>query len=316
MPRADGIVVIRPSATKASSTRRRAGGWSTCSSFRGRASAERAARWNAPPRITSTPSSPVVTSPPSTEPGEGLRRSVHRRLGHHTVEPVGAERHAAATRRRSSSAKSPTGSVECTHGSRAFVRSRAMITAGLARPSERSEPSEVAGVDVDGAEELLAPAPNRSIGADPFGQQRYCHLGRVADVRGDDAVRERPQRMPGGQRLGVGDIEPGPADDPVAQRVDQVVGDHVATASHVDQPGVILHQRQFLGADEPLRLRREGERQHDDVGAGEGIRIPVALEHVVHPIEVADVASHDRQVADPTAPAGARGTPRQPPPRW
>ena len=104
---------------------------------------------------------------------------------------------------------------------------------------------------------------------------------------------------PGGQRLGVGDVEPGPADDAVAQRVDQVVGHDVATAGDVDQPGVILHQRQLVGADEPLRLRREGERQHDEVGAREGIRIPVGLEHVVDAVEVADVAAHDRQVAVP-----------------
>ena len=51
--------------------------------------------------------------------------------------------------------------------------------------------------------------------------------GRVADVRRDDAVGHRPQRMARRQRLGIGDVESGATDDAVAERVDEVVGDDV-----------------------------------------------------------------------------------------
>ena len=91
---------------------------------------------------------------------------------------------------------------------------------------------------------------------------------------------------PCGQRLGVGDVEPGAADDAVAQRVDEVVGDDVAAAGDVDEPGVVLHQRQLVGGDDPLGLRREGERQHDEVGARQGVGVAVGLEHVVDAVEV------------------------------
>ena len=45
---------------------------------------------------------------------------------------------------------------------------------------------------------------------------------------------------PSGQRLRIGHVEPRPADRAGPQRVDQVVGDDVPAAGHVDQPGVGL----------------------------------------------------------------------------
>ncbi|WP_293001612.1 phosphatase PAP2 family protein [Mycobacterium sp.] len=46
-------------------------------------------------------------------------------------------------------------------------------------------------------------------------------LGDVADVRRGDDVVQRSERMPGGQRLGVEDVEPGAGDTPRAQRLEQ-----------------------------------------------------------------------------------------------
>ena len=73
---------------------------------------------------------------------------------------------------------------------------------------------------------------------------------------------------------------------PSRSAVDEVVGDDVAAAGHVDEPGVVLHQRQLVGGDDALGLGREGEREHDEVGAGQGIGVAVGLEHVVDAVEV------------------------------
>ena len=102
---------------------------------------------------------------------------------------------------------------------------------------------------------------------------------------------------PVGQRLGVGDVETGAADRAVTQGVDEVVGDDVAAPGHVDEPGVRLHQRQLVGGDDALGLRRQGEGQDDEIGTGQGVGVAVGFEHVVDAVEVVGGAPHDGDVA-------------------
>ena len=104
---------------------------------------------------------------------------------------------------------------------------------------------------------------------------------------------------PSGSGSGSVTSRPAPPIDAVAEGVDEVVGDDVAAPGHVDEPGVVLHQRQLVGGDDALGLRREGERQHDEVGAGQGVGVAVGLEHVVDAVEVVGGAPHDGDVAVP-----------------
>ena len=62
-----------------------------------------------------------------------------------------------------------------------------------------------------------------------------------ADVRGEQQAGRRPQRVPLGQRLGVGDVErrPQPAGGQLGQ---QRVGVDDDAAGGVDQQGAVLHR--------------------------------------------------------------------------
>ena len=102
---------------------------------------------------------------------------------------------------------------------------------------------------------------------------------------------------PAGSGSGSVTSSPAPPIDAVAQRVDEVVGDDVAAAGDVDEPGVVLHQRQLAGGDDAVGLRRQGEREHDEIGARQGVGVAVGLEHVVDAVEVAGRAAHDGDVA-------------------
>ena len=85
-------------------------------------------------------------------------------------------------------------------------------------------------------------------------------------------------------------------------------------AGDVDEPGVALHELELAGGDDALGLRRQGERQHHEVGAGERVGEAVGLEHVVDAVEVAALAAHDGDVAVRTAAAAARSDSVMPPP--
>jgi hypothetical protein len=98
----------------------------------------------------------------------------------------------------------------------------------------------------------------------------------------------------GRKRLGIGDVETGAADDVVAQRVDEVVGDDVLAPCDVDEPGVALHQCQLVGGDQTLGLRRQRQGEHDEVGAGQGVGVAVGIEDVVDWVEVGDDADLER----------------------
>ena len=115
-------------------------------------------------------------------------------------------------------------------------------------------------------------AQRRTFSVTRGGQQRDRHLRRVGRVGRDDGVGQRPQRVAVGQRLGVGDVEPGAAERAVGQRGHQVVGHDVAAAGDVDEPGVVGARRSSGAVDDPVGLGRQGERQHHDVGAGERAR--------------------------------------------
>ena len=74
--------------------------------------------------------------------------------------------------------------------------------------------------------------------------------GDVADVRGEQRVGQRPQRVVGRQRLVVVDVERGAGDPLLAQRLDQrrLVDDRAAGG--VDQPAVRPEQVELVGADQ------------------------------------------------------------------
>src|SRR3954447_14462750 len=116
------------------------------------------------------------------------------------------------------------------------MRSRAVVM-GFDRPLSPS----IAMFGINYSDQgFTGPEPADVLG-DPPGQQRRRHLGRVADVRGDDAVRRTPKGMAIGQRFRVGDVEPGPADVTGLQRGHQVVGDDVPASGDVDQHAVVRH---------------------------------------------------------------------------
>src|SRR4051794_18514015 len=76
------------------------------------------------------------------------------------------------------------------------MRSRAVVM-GFDRPLSPS----IAMFGINHPDQGFTGPESAHVLGDPAGQQRRRHLGRVADVRGDDAVRRGPQRVPIGQRL-------------------------------------------------------------------------------------------------------------------
>ena len=127
----------------------------------------------------------------------------------------------------------------------------------------------VAERGVDKSDEGFAGAVTGDVLAHPGGDQGQAHFGGVGNVRGDDAVAERPEWVSLGQRFGVGDIERCAADRAIAQSNDEIVGDDMAAAADVDQPGVLGHAGKEVDVDETRGGRRQRERDHDDVGVGE-----------------------------------------------
>ena len=90
---------------------------------------------------------------------------------------------------------------------------------------------------------------------------------------------------------------PAPPITPRPQGGDEVVGDDVAAPGHVHEPGVRLHQRELARADDALGLGREGEGDDHEVGAGQRVGQPVALEHDVGAVHRLDPVAHHGDVA-------------------
>ncbi|HUQ40703.1 MAG TPA: MFS transporter [Acidimicrobiales bacterium] len=130
------------------------------------------------------------------------------------------------------------------------------------------EPS-VAGATVDETDEIFTGSEAADVVADAGGERGPGHLGGVGGVRGDDAVVEPPQGVAVGERLGIGDVEGGTADALLLEHVDEVVGDDVRAAGDVDQPRMVVHAIELVAPDDADGLRREGEREDHEVGAGE-----------------------------------------------
>src|SRR6516164_5127849 len=83
-------------------------------------------------------------------------------------------------------------------------------------------------------------------------------IGRAVDrdMRRDQHVWHAPERVVGGQRLGIGDIEPGSSEMAGAQRLYEIGGPHKPTARDIDEVSATLHPREHPGVEPPYRVRR------------------------------------------------------------
>ena len=97
-------------------------------------------------------------------------------------------------------------------------------------------------------------------------------MGRHDDVRGRE---ERARRV---GRVGEEDVGPVGPDLAGLQRLGQVLLDHHLPAGRVDQDDAVLHLRDGVAVDHPLRLRREREVDRDVVGPRE--QLVVLLDHL------------------------------------
>ena len=75
--------------------------------------------------------------------------------------------------------------------------------------------------------------------------------------------------MIGGERLGVGDVEPGGGDVAGAQAVHQRVGVEYGAAADVDDHHAVLHQPHAAGVEQVFRIGRAGQADEHDVGCGQ-----------------------------------------------
>src|SRR5205823_10130484 len=111
-------------------------------------------------------------------------------------------------------------------GAGAFVTSRSFSpkTAHFLTTGPTGWPRSVAGGGIHETQQRLAGAEAPHVLRDPPGQRAPGHLRCVGAVRGDDAVRHIPEGVAIGQRLGVGDVEGGPADRARSQCLHEIVG--------------------------------------------------------------------------------------------
>lgn len=128
---------------------------------------------------------------------------------------------------------------------------------------------------IDEADEVLALAEAADVLTDASSDQGAGHLGGVGGVRGDEAVRQIPQRVPLGQWFGVGDIQRGAGDPALPQRPHEVVRPYVLATSHVHQPSVALHRPQLRLGDDPFGLRGERQREYNEIRSFERLLQPV-----------------------------------------
>jgi hypothetical protein len=104
--------------------------------------------------------------------------------------------------------------------------------------------------------------------------------GVPADVRGEQQAGRVPQRVLGGQRLRLGDVEPR-EQPPGLQLDEQGVGVHDLAAGGVDQGCAVLHPGQERRVDQPAGGLRQGHDEDDRVGVGQQVRQLVDAPHVV-----------------------------------
>jgi predicted MFS family arabinose efflux permease len=137
----------------------------------------------------------------------------------------------------------------------------------------------VAVLRVQSTEQLLARGPAPDVLGDASGQAGDGHRLGAGGMRRDDAVGGRPERVPVGERLGVGDVESRAADPALVEGSDQVVGDDVRAPGHIDKPGVVGHGPQLGLGHNAGRLGREGQGQDDGVGPRQRLVQPVLADN-------------------------------------
>src|SRR6478609_5436950 len=76
----------------------------------------------------------------------------------------------------------------------------------------------IAEHQVDAAEQVLPERETPHVLLNALGEEFGPHGPGGRHMRRDDDVRQRPQRMTGGERLGVSDVEGGAADRPRTKR--------------------------------------------------------------------------------------------------
>src|SRR6476660_1997006 len=114
-------------------------------------------------------------------------------------------------------------------------------------------------------------------------------LHDVAEVRGEDDVIKRAQRMLDGQWLDIEDVEAGARDTLFAQRGDERRFLDDRPARCVDEVGAALHQAELSGAYKAARARRQLEVDREEIGAAEQV---VAA----HRLDAGFLASFRREV--------------------
>ncbi len=109
------------------------------------------------------------------------------------------------------------------------------------------------------------------------------------------------QRVVGRRRLGRQDVEPGPREPPVAQRLRERLLVDEAPARDVHQQRRRLHPRERVRVDQPLRVVGQREVQRDDVAAGEQLADLADAAHArqldVRPRVVGEQLAHERREA-------------------
>ena len=106
-------------------------------------------------------------------------------------------------------------------------------------------------------------------GHQPLGSQ--LERGReAAGVRADEDARQRPERVVGRQRLGVGHVEAASIRPARASAVRASVS--TTAPRDVDEQRAVLHPREERGVDETARLVGERGDEHDDVDVGQQLR--------------------------------------------
>jgi hypothetical protein len=107
-------------------------------------------------------------------------------------------------------------------------------------------------------------------------QVAFRDAGRVArDVRGDDHVFHGPQGMPGGQRLGLEDVQSGAGDLVGFERRDQIVEHHDGAAADVDEIARGFHPPDHGPVEEAPGFRGVRRRDHHEVAFREQFGQPI-----------------------------------------
>ena len=105
---------------------------------------------------------------------------------------------------------------------------------------------------------------------------------RAGVVRRDDHVRQRPERMIGGQGLGLGHVQAGSRQVPRAQRRDERVRVDGRAPPEVDDEGSARQCRELALTEQPAGLWRERQQVHEQIGASEerrelSARVPLLM---------------------------------------